>query len=57
MIGEGVHHGHGFSGRSSVRPRDAGLRRDIGLVVMIWASEGSIIGSGWLFGTLQAPAR
>jgi amino acid transporter len=30
------------------------LRRDIGLVGMIWASEGSIIGSGWLFGALFA---
>src|ERR671937_2526460 len=35
-------------------PGDVGLRRDIGLVGMIWASEGSIIGSGWLFGALLA---
>jgi amino acid transporter len=26
------------------------LRRDIGMVGLIWASVGSIIGSGWLFG-------
>src|SRR6266545_6884352 len=35
-------------------PGDVGLKRDIGLVGMIWASEGSIIGSGWLFGALFA---
>jgi amino acid transporter len=39
---------------SPVRPGDVGLRRDIGLVGMIWASEGSIFGSGWLFGALLA---
>jgi amino acid transporter len=32
--------------------RDVGLRRDIGLIGGMWASEGSIIGSGWLFGAL-----
>src|SRR5690242_1295116 len=31
-----------------------GLRRDIGFVGLIWASEGSIIGSGWLFGAQGA---
>jgi amino acid transporter len=36
------------------RSGHVGLRRDIGLVGMIWASEGSIIGSGWLFGALLA---
>ena len=30
------------------------LRRDIGIVGLIWASEGSIIGSGWLFGARNA---
>ncbi|MFC9752078.1 APC family permease [Streptomyces sp. NPDC056921] len=31
-----------------------GLRRDIGLIGLIWTSTGSIIGSGWLFGALFA---
>ncbi|MFF2807331.1 APC family permease [Streptomyces sp. NPDC058000] len=35
-------------------PRNPGLKRDIGLIGLIWASEGSIIGSGWLFGALFA---
>ena len=26
------------------------LRREVGLIGLLWASEGSIIGSGWLFG-------
>lgn len=33
---------------------DTGLRRDVGLIGATWASEGSIIGSGWLFGALGA---
>jgi amino acid transporter len=32
------------------RPADVGLRREIGLIGATWASETSIIGSGWLFG-------
>jgi amino acid transporter len=35
-------------------PGDVGLKRDIGLIGAMWASEGSIIGSGWLFGSLYA---
>jgi amino acid transporter len=31
-----------------------GLKRDVGLLGLMWASEGSIIGSGWLFGALGA---
>jgi amino acid transporter len=31
-----------------------GLKRDVGLLGLMWASEGSIIGSGWLFGALTA---
>jgi amino acid transporter len=31
-----------------------GLRRDVGLVGLLFASVGSIIGSGWLFGALNA---
>ncbi|MGW0964221.1 APC family permease [Streptomyces gelaticus] len=34
--------------------RKPGLRRDIGLIGLIWTSLGSIIGSGWLFGALFA---
>jgi amino acid transporter len=31
-----------------------GMARDVGLLGLLWASEGSIIGSGWLFGALTA---
>ena len=31
-----------------------GLRREVGLVGLTWASMGSIIGSGWLFGAQKA---
>ncbi|MEU6217846.1 APC family permease [Streptomyces sp. NPDC047022] len=30
------------------------LRRDVGLIGLMWASVGSIIGSGWLFGAKNA---
>src|SRR3954451_17441628 len=30
------------------------LRRDVGLVGLLFASVGSIIGSGWLFGAMNA---
>jgi amino acid transporter len=33
---------------------DEGLDRGIGFVGLLWASEASIIGSGWLFGALGA---
>jgi amino acid transporter len=36
------------------RPADVGLKREMGLVGATWASETSIIGSGWLFGALFA---
>jgi amino acid transporter len=36
------------------RPADVGLKRELGLVGATWASETSIIGSGWLFGSLYA---
>jgi amino acid transporter len=38
------------------RPRPAGLRREIGFIGLLWASGGSIIGSGWLFGAQGALA-
>jgi amino acid transporter len=31
-----------------------GMDRHVGLLGLLWASEGSIIGSGWLFGALTA---
>ena len=31
-----------------------GLRRDVGLIGLTWASVGSIIGSGWLYGAEKA---
>jgi amino acid transporter len=35
-------------------PRKPGLRREIGFIGLLWASAGSIIGSGWLFGAQEA---
>ncbi|HJQ73794.1 MAG TPA: APC family permease [Gaiellaceae bacterium] len=35
-------------------PRRPGLRREIGFIGLLWASAGSIIGSGWLFGAQEA---
>ncbi len=39
---------------SVARPADVGLRREMGLISAIWASESSIIGSGWLFAGMLA---
>ena len=36
------------------KARRPGLRREIGLIGLLWASVGSIIGSGWLFGAQKA---
>ena len=38
----------------STAPSDVGLKREMGLIGATWASETSIIGSGWLFGALFA---
>src|SRR5438876_11565763 len=35
-------------------PRKPGLRREIGVIGLPWASGGSIIGSGWLFAARKA---
>src|SRR5215471_8987556 len=35
-------------------PTDVGLKRELGLIGATWASETSIIGSGWLFAPLFA---
>jgi amino acid transporter len=42
------------AGVSATRPGDVGLRREVGLIGAIWASETSIIGSGWLFAGMSA---
>src|ERR1700724_1985114 len=42
------------SGLAVTRPTDVGLKRELGLVGATWASETSIIGSGWLFGAFLA---
>jgi len=36
------------------RQRNTKLLREVGLVGLLWASMGSIIGSGWLFGSQEA---
>jgi len=45
------------AGRSAGAPApqsSRGLRREIGFIGLLWASAGSIIGSGWLFGAQKA---
>jgi amino acid transporter len=37
--------------------RDTRLRRDIGIIGLLFAAIGSIIGSGWLFGALYAAEK
>jgi amino acid transporter len=39
---------------TETRPADVGLKREMGLIGATWASETSIIGSGWLFGAFGA---
>jgi amino acid transporter len=39
---------------TETHPTDVGLKRELGLVGATWASETSIIGSGWLFAPLTA---
>ncbi|MFF2143304.1 APC family permease [Kitasatospora sp. NPDC058190] len=39
---------------SSPPTGQAGLKREVGLVGLLWASVGAIIGSGWLFGAQKA---
>ncbi len=39
---------------TTAAPTDVGLRREMGLIGATWASETSIIGSGWLFAPLTA---
>jgi amino acid transporter len=42
------------TGVAVTQPTDVGLKRELGLIGATWASETSIIGSGWLFGALYA---
>jgi amino acid transporter len=42
------------AGVAVATPTDIGLKRELGLIGATWASETSIIGSGWLFGALFA---
>ncbi len=39
---------------ATTRPADVGLKREMGLIGATWASESSIIGSGWLFAGMIA---
>ncbi|WP_461077834.1 APC family permease [Streptomyces deserti] len=39
---------------AGAKGRPGGLRRDVGLIGLMWASVGSIIGSGWLYGAEKA---
>jgi amino acid transporter len=39
---------------TETKPADVGLKREMGLIGATWASETSIIGSGWLFGSYFA---
>ena len=42
------------AGVAVTKPADVGFKRELGLIGATWASETSIIGSGWLFGALFA---
>ena len=42
------------AGVAATSPTDVGFKRELGLIGATWASETSIIGSGWLFGALFA---
>src|SRR5438132_3069390 len=42
------------AGVAVTTPADVGLKRELGLIGAAWASETSIIGSGWLFAPLGA---
>src|SRR5947209_18176774 len=42
------------AGVGVTKPADVGFKRELGLIGATWASETSIIGSGWLFAPLTA---
>src|SRR6201986_4824185 len=39
---------------TTAAPADVGLNRELGIIGATWGLETSIIGSGWLFGSLYA---
>jgi amino acid transporter len=41
---------------ATAKPADIGLRREVGLIGALWASDSSVIGSGWLFAGMLAAA-
>ena len=43
-----------ITARTGVNLQGRRLKRDVGMVGLLFASVGSIIGSGWLFGALNA---
>src|SRR6201990_3180169 len=43
-----------IEGTATLATGRPGLRREIGFIGLLWASGGSIIGSGWLFGAQGA---
>ena len=45
---------HADSGAPAGAPGGIALKREIGFIGLTWSSMGSIIGSGWLFGSLYA---
>jgi amino acid transporter len=45
-----------FGGTTRLPVGRQGLRREIGLIGLLWVSGGSIIGSGWLFSSQEALA-
>ncbi|MEU4038246.1 APC family permease [Streptomyces collinus] len=49
-----VDHAAPIAARDQSGGPGGGLRRDVGLIGLMWASVGSIIGSGWLFGAEKA---
>jgi amino acid transporter len=55
MPGEGADAQPGVAvteAEAPTRQQDEGLKRDAGFIGLLFTSEGSIIGSGWLFGAL-----
>src|SRR6266568_4086484 len=46
--------GSNMAAVTETRPADVGLKREMGFIGATWASETSIIGSGWLFGSFFA---
>ncbi len=45
---------HGTTTQQPPRARGEALNRNVGFFGLLWSSEGSVIGSGWLFGALTA---